>query len=852
MMEKLRSCRAFTVLELVATLVLVSVLAGVGYVSYNQFIATSEDRVDLAAITAGTREALSVGAVTVDTANTSLVPTKADWVASLASVGFTLDSSGESDPDVVTPHHFAVSNAQTVENGVGATAGEYRLAAARTANYKCVLSMIDSNGTQTSYLAASVQDASDECRYSTWNDTAEQTFRTENSVNDGLGGDSYFPSGAPSAPSVPTSGPATGPSNGQMGLAWDAPTGEVSQYEISWTPADGPTPATVPAPATAYTATGLTNGVVYTFSVAASGLQGQGAPLVLSGAPDASPGTAGTPTSTISSSVETDVDVAWTAPESDGGSPITGYNILVTTNGVVSSTFATGSATTATTFSGVLGSTYSFQVQAENDLDVAEAFSAPSNSTFVVTGPGTPDAPTAVAGIGEADITWLAPTTDGGSPVTDYVVEVSANSGASWTTVSDAVSAATSATVTGLTNGSTYVFRIAAANAYSTGSFSTQSANTFIAGPPSAPTGLAATGDIYSADLTWTAPYDGGSPITDYVVEYSTDNASWSTFADSTSTGTSTTVTGLTGGTYYYFRVSAVNVAAVGDPSTSAGATANLPLTSSGGTVLEYTSGGQTYRSHAFAEGTSQLSLSGVPAGFTVDVLIVAGGGGGGAYSQGGGGGGAGGLQAIPGLSVSNGNFTVVVGGGGVGGQWPDDAATSGSDSSIFGLTSVGGGFGHGSGNWGVKGDGGSGGGGSGFSPGPAPNPLVGGTGTTAQGFKGGNGASIFGSNFGAGGGGGAGAPGGYSNPTYNTAGSGGIGLANSYRTGSNVQYAGGGAGVQEGGVDGSGGSGGGGGAGGDGTDGLGGGGGGVATSGSSPTGGNGGAGLVVVRFVIP
>jgi hypothetical protein len=80
--------------------------------------------------------------------------------------------------------------------------------------------------------------------------------------------------------------------------------------------------------------------------------------------------------------------------------------------------------------------------------------------------------------------------------------------------------------------------------------------------PLDAPTGLTATAGNAQVSLAWTAP---GGTITDYRVQSSSDSGStWTTFADGTSTATSATVTGLTNGTAYVFRVAAVNGAAVG------------------------------------------------------------------------------------------------------------------------------------------------------------------------------------------------------------------------------------------------------------------------------------------------
>ena len=74
-------------------------------------------------------------------------------------------------------------------------------------------------------------------------------------------------------------------------------------------------------------------------------------------------------------------------------------------------------------------------------------------------------------------------------------------------------------------------------------------------------------------ELSWTAPSPGGSPIVDYVVQYSTDGSNWTTFPDGTSAATTATVTGLSNGTLYYFRVAAVNDAATGEFSDAVTAT---------------------------------------------------------------------------------------------------------------------------------------------------------------------------------------------------------------------------------------------------------------------------------------
>lgn len=78
---------------------------------------------------------------------------------------------------------------------------------------------------------------------------------------------------------------------------------------------------------------------------------------------------------------------------------------------------------------------------------------------------------------------------------------------------------------------------------------------------PPAPTSVAASAGNAQATVSWTAPTPvlAQTPITNYVVQYQPTGGSWTTFTRSASTSTTATVTGLTNGTAYTFRVAAVN-----------------------------------------------------------------------------------------------------------------------------------------------------------------------------------------------------------------------------------------------------------------------------------------------------
>ena len=76
-------------------------------------------------------------------------------------------------------------------------------------------------------------------------------------------------------------------------------------------------------------------------------------------------------------------------------------------------------------------------------------------------------------------------------------------------------------------------------------------------------------------DLSWTAPGNNGATISGYKIERSTDNSTYSTLVANTGTsGTTYSDTGLNSAQIYYYKVSAINAVGTGDASTAANATA--------------------------------------------------------------------------------------------------------------------------------------------------------------------------------------------------------------------------------------------------------------------------------------
>ena len=173
----------------------------------------------------------------------------------------------------------------------------------------------------------------------------------------------------------------------------------------------------------------LALGLVPSFSI-----KGAQAPAVVPDAPVLLTATPG----------NTQVALAWTAPASDGGDPITKYQYRVSADG--GSTWSPdwtdvpdsnsdsdqGDERTVTVTGLANGTLHTFQVRAVNSIgDGGEAMATATPAT----GPAPPGAPatlTATPGDAQATLTWTAPTSDGNSAITKYQYRVSVDDGTTW------------------------------------------------------------------------------------------------------------------------------------------------------------------------------------------------------------------------------------------------------------------------------------------------------------------------------------------------------------------------------------------------------------------------------------
>ena len=191
---------------------------------------------------------------------------------------------------------------------------------------------------------------------------------------------------------------------------------------------------------------------------------------------------------------------------------------------------------------------------------------------------GAPGAPSDLAatanGQTQIDLSWTVPSSNGGSAITGYRIEVSSDGGTGWSDrVNNTGNGNTTYFHTGLAPGSTRHYRVSAINSAEAGNASNVASATTDAQvtPPTgttseAPQSLQAAPGNAQATLTWEAPdNDGGSAITGYAYRYKESGGDFIAYTDIPESGSgeanarSYMVTGLTNGQEYVFHLRAVN-----------------------------------------------------------------------------------------------------------------------------------------------------------------------------------------------------------------------------------------------------------------------------------------------------
>ena len=196
-----------------------------------------------------------------------------------------------------------------------------------------------------------------------------------------------------------------------------------------------------------------------------------------------------------------------------------------------------------------------------------------------------PDAPTigtATAGDLQATIAFTPPVNNGGSTITSYTV---------FSNPQERVAIGTSSpiTITGLTRGTNYNFKVTATNDTSTSLASSLSNTILVLASPSAPTITNVSSGNGQVVVAFTAPSDnGGATITGYTA---TSNPGGITGTVSQSGDGTITVNGLSYGIAYTFTITATNGLVTSAESAASDTVTLVPVISGAPSITSVTSG---------------------------------------------------------------------------------------------------------------------------------------------------------------------------------------------------------------------------------------------------------------------
>jgi len=350
------------------------------------------------------------------------------------------------------------------------------------------------------------------------------------------------------------------PGDGTVTLAWAAVSGAVS-YSVARSETSGTGYATL---ATVTTGTGyvdsdVDNGTTYYYVITASnGSCSSVASNEASASPACTP--PAPPANLTAAPGDGSATLTWTA-----SAGATSYAIL--RNGTGDPPWnVTINTTTLTTFTDddvTNGTTYYYVVRASNGR-CSSANSTVVSAKPVCTPPAVPTGVTATPGDKQVALSWTAP-----AGATGY--RVSRNTTGTGTFTQIATPTPTNYTNTGLTNGTTYYYVVAATNGSCWSADSAVRSATPVCTPPSVPGVLTATAGDQQVTLSWAASTP--TPAS-YTVQRKTGaTGTYANLATPTVNSHTDDTPPLTNGTTYFYRVSASNGSCSSAYNTEASAT---------------------------------------------------------------------------------------------------------------------------------------------------------------------------------------------------------------------------------------------------------------------------------------
>ncbi|KAK0143528.1 Titin [Merluccius polli] len=273
------------------------------------------------------------------------------------------------------------------------------------------------------------------------------------------------------------------------------------------------------------------------------------------------------------------VTLSWEPPQYTGGCQINNY--IVEKRDTTTTAWQIVSATIARTTIKVsnlrTGTEYQFRVSAENRYGKSSSIlSAAVVAQYPFSEPAAPGTPFISAATKDNMVVeWKPPSNNGGSPVLGYHLERKEKNSLLWTRLNKLLIPDARYKTTELEEGIEYEFKVYAENVAGLSPASKVSASTVArdrCDPPGPPEAIVIARNHVT--LQWTKPqYDGGSPITGYIVERKKQpDPRWMKASFTNILETQFTYPNMTEDCVYEFRVIARNAASIlSAPSQSTG-----------------------------------------------------------------------------------------------------------------------------------------------------------------------------------------------------------------------------------------------------------------------------------------
>jgi titin len=262
------------------------------------------------------------------------------------------------------------------------------------------------------------------------------------------------------------------------------------------------------------------------------------------------------------------VVLSWQAPSDLGGSTSVYYALQISKDaGATWASYTTVAGLTVNVPRPTKGQTWSYRVAANTSAGLSDY----SNVVSVSVSASAATAPNwSYLGFnanGSIDLRWTAPADNGGSAITEYIVEKSLNQ-TTWTSVGNG-STATTLNVPREAVGARVYFRLAAKNATGVSPYSYVASIQIPFTKASAPQNFSAVDATNAISTTWTAPTNlGGATSISYTVQVSRDNGStWSGIGSTTAL--TLNVSRPPKGSSWIYRVIANTNFGASDPSTT-------------------------------------------------------------------------------------------------------------------------------------------------------------------------------------------------------------------------------------------------------------------------------------------